>query len=700
MENLLQGKKRRALGKLKALGKWKTTVYGTRSDVSEIYDSMVLKDPAERTARECRALMKHFLTGFEGSGKVEELASLTVSEKLAIAKHLALQRVDWKGQKIVEQGAQGSTFYFIFKGTFSLWVNEGGRKVQVGSLQPGDSFGELALINNEERTASVIAEGPGELLVITKDTFNLIFRDRKINRLRRNTEFVARCSFFNDRKAWPMKTLEYVSRRLAFKTIPSNTVVWHAGDPICSLKFIPVVKRGEADLVVVLAPSFSPDGERGSGDEGAKIHIKLCTLGAGAVMLDHAVMEAVDTALSDKESALRVAGKEEPPLTPKERMAQQVKNAVNGKSGQRKKSQTIYGQGRLVSEDQPLVRKATLVTTSSFEVAWLSLSDFETCLRRRRRSMEEKAIEKAIASVRRETDLVGARRAAVARVGRVIECNLAYNLLAYPPKADLQQLCRGTKAWKICREEARQGVGEDVPRVISTSTLRSDRKGVSLPSLLGGQIQARLAETKNSGRLGTPGGQRVARALSPITSKERKSSVDDGWRGELERFMGVNSPLNSPLGEGGGSTFGPDHLQRLQHFLPRADEGNNLRDEEQAELLRKEADILAGVRKFSQSCSHVDRPLPIRCGRMSLIEVSTLGKYHALRTQVNTVQYSPASRARTRRLRKKAGNRNATSVPLLSPVQKADGVGRGSPIKMSAKIQEMQLSNFRTRVVR
>jgi hypothetical protein len=76
-----------------------------------------------------------------------------------------------------------------------------------------------------------------------------------------------------------------------------------------------VVKRGEADLVVVLAPSFSPtDGERGSGDEGGKVHIKLCTLGAGAVMRDHAVMEAVDTALSDKESALRVAGKEEPPL--------------------------------------------------------------------------------------------------------------------------------------------------------------------------------------------------------------------------------------------------------------------------------------------------------------------------------------------------------------------------------------------------
>jgi hypothetical protein len=72
-------------------------------------------------------------------------------------------------------------------------------------------------------------------------------------------------------------------------------------------------------------------------------------------------------------------------------------------------------------------------------------------------------------------------------------------------------------------------------------------------------------------------------------------------------------------------------LQRLQYFLPRADEGNNLRDEEQAELLEKEpdighrtSDILAGVRKCSQSHSHVMRPLPIWCVGMPPTEMSAL----------------------------------------------------------------------------
>ena len=47
----------------------------------------------------------------------------------------------------------GDTFYIIAEGQVTIHVNH----VQVGSLESGSYFGELALLSNERRSATVIA---------------------------------------------------------------------------------------------------------------------------------------------------------------------------------------------------------------------------------------------------------------------------------------------------------------------------------------------------------------------------------------------------------------------------------------------------------------------------------------------------------------------------------------------------------------
>lgn len=71
------------------------------------------------------------------------------------------------GRVIVRQGETGDRFYLVRDGTLKVAIN--GQDVQ--TLGPGDSFGEIALLRDVPRTASVIAQSEGMLYALDRDTF-------------------------------------------------------------------------------------------------------------------------------------------------------------------------------------------------------------------------------------------------------------------------------------------------------------------------------------------------------------------------------------------------------------------------------------------------------------------------------------------------------------------------------------------------
>jgi CRP-like cAMP-binding protein len=78
--------------------------------------------------------------------------------------------VAWARQTIMQQGDPGSTFYVILVGSFyvQIKVSDSKNLKTVAHLQPGDSFGEAALISDNPRNATVVSAEPSELLVIEK----------------------------------------------------------------------------------------------------------------------------------------------------------------------------------------------------------------------------------------------------------------------------------------------------------------------------------------------------------------------------------------------------------------------------------------------------------------------------------------------------------------------------------------------------
>jgi cAMP-dependent protein kinase regulator len=80
-----------------------------------------------------------------------------------------------KGTEIIAQGSEGQEFYIIEEGNCKAIKKTDGQPDKELELKAGDYFGELALLNNEPRAASVIAES---------DTVRLLALDRKaFNRL-------------------------------------------------------------------------------------------------------------------------------------------------------------------------------------------------------------------------------------------------------------------------------------------------------------------------------------------------------------------------------------------------------------------------------------------------------------------------------------------------------------------------------------
>ncbi|XP_007541889.1 cAMP-dependent protein kinase type II-beta regulatory subunit [Poecilia formosa] len=79
-----------------------------------------------------------------------------------------------EGEHIIDQDDDGDNFYVIESGTFNIFVKIEGAEKLVGSYDNKGSFGELALMYNTPRAATIIATSPGALWCLDRLTFRRI----------------------------------------------------------------------------------------------------------------------------------------------------------------------------------------------------------------------------------------------------------------------------------------------------------------------------------------------------------------------------------------------------------------------------------------------------------------------------------------------------------------------------------------------
>ncbi|KAI8806092.1 hypothetical protein BJ742DRAFT_818495 [Cladochytrium replicatum] len=77
---------------------------------------------------------------------------------------------------IVKQGHEAQSFFFIMNGTVQVKKQVGGEVLDLSVLRSGDSFGELALLNNVRRAATIITLEETEFLVVHRNDFAEVLR--------------------------------------------------------------------------------------------------------------------------------------------------------------------------------------------------------------------------------------------------------------------------------------------------------------------------------------------------------------------------------------------------------------------------------------------------------------------------------------------------------------------------------------------
>jgi CRP/FNR family transcriptional regulator, cyclic AMP receptor protein len=134
--------------------------------------------------------------------EIEHLRELKQDEKAALAEKIELLRYA-AAQNIFNYGDPGNAMYILRSGEIEIYVkNDQGEKIVLETSNPGDIFGEVALLDGGPRTAWVGALSDVEVLRLDREHFEAYVRQYTpaalnllsvaARRLRRSDEVIRR----------------------------------------------------------------------------------------------------------------------------------------------------------------------------------------------------------------------------------------------------------------------------------------------------------------------------------------------------------------------------------------------------------------------------------------------------------------------------------------------------------------------------
>ncbi|XP_059791735.1 rap guanine nucleotide exchange factor 3 isoform X8 [Balaenoptera ricei] len=133
------------------------------------------KPPGQRTDEELDLIFEELL-------HIKAVAHLSNSVKRELAAVLLFEPHSKAGTVLFSQGDKGTSWYIIWKGSVNV-VTHG--KGLVTTLHEGDDFGQLALVNDAPRAATIILrEDNCHFLRVDKQDFNRIIKDVEAKTMR------------------------------------------------------------------------------------------------------------------------------------------------------------------------------------------------------------------------------------------------------------------------------------------------------------------------------------------------------------------------------------------------------------------------------------------------------------------------------------------------------------------------------------
>lgn len=109
--------------------------------------------------------------------KVEFFTPLTVGQLERVLPTVMLHSYG-KGETVFSQGQKGDAFYIVYQGSVDIRLRQWlVLSKKIATLKAGDFLGEIALISNEPRTATVVCAEPALLFTLIAEDFKFVLRE-------------------------------------------------------------------------------------------------------------------------------------------------------------------------------------------------------------------------------------------------------------------------------------------------------------------------------------------------------------------------------------------------------------------------------------------------------------------------------------------------------------------------------------------
>uniref|UniRef100_A0A7S2JF33 Cyclic nucleotide-binding domain-containing protein n=1 Tax=Zooxanthella nutricula TaxID=1333877 RepID=A0A7S2JF33_9DINO len=168
--------------------------YGAWNQKADFVAPVHDKTPEQR-ARIAKSLEPSFLFSALDSEEMDTVA-LAFKERTVEADQL-----------VIEQGDDGECMFLIEEGAVECLIKKDGEERVVKACGAGDVFGELALLYNCPRAASVRSTARTTLWELDRETFNRIVKDAAQKKRDTYTEFLKKVPLFANMDSYEMMTI-------------------------------------------------------------------------------------------------------------------------------------------------------------------------------------------------------------------------------------------------------------------------------------------------------------------------------------------------------------------------------------------------------------------------------------------------------------------------------------------------------------
>ena len=109
-------------------------------------------------------------------GVLPFFSGLSTEQLGTVSEHINWLNLEPK-TTVFKEADEGDAIYFILEGSIEVVIESGnGKSIQLATLTEGHSFGEMSLIDNLPRSATIVANTKSDVLQLKKNDFDELLK--------------------------------------------------------------------------------------------------------------------------------------------------------------------------------------------------------------------------------------------------------------------------------------------------------------------------------------------------------------------------------------------------------------------------------------------------------------------------------------------------------------------------------------------